>query len=190
MRRVVSIYEQMGLDAVEIMMGWENAFGIKLSDAEVWELRTPRQAIDLIASKVGASDREPGVFLGLRAYHRIRQAFGTVVKMPRSQIRLDSKLRKLLPKKHPRDTWPVIFAQAGFPESPPWRFGTGVILMPITIRDVVIWLLAHHPKSLIDPSGYWTYRQVRSIVRAVIMETVGIMKFDDNDDFIENMGIN
>ena len=42
----------MGLDAIEIIMGWEEAFDIKFTNAETEKIRTPRMAIDLIATKL------------------------------------------------------------------------------------------------------------------------------------------
>ena len=186
---VAPIYKYMGLDAVEIIRGWENAFDIKLSDAEVFELRTPKQVIDLISIQVGAFDREPGVLLGLRAYHRFRQAFVTVLKVPRNQIQLNSKLCQLLPQKQRQKVWQAIFEQAGLLTAPPWRFGTGVVLMPITIKDIVLWSVANYPRRLINPDEKLTHQQVRTIVRAVITETVGAKKFEDNDDFIIDLGI-
>jgi hypothetical protein len=187
---VVPVWVYMGLDAVEIILGWENAFDIKLSDEEVFELRTPQQAIDLIAIKVGASDRVIGVCIGLRAYHRIRQAFCSVAKVHRSQVRLDSNLRKLLPKKQRQDIWREIFTLAGFSESPPFGFGVGLIFMPINIKDIVIWSVACHPRNLVNPNERWTHSQVKSVVRAVITRISGTEEFTDDDDFIEDLGIN
>jgi hypothetical protein len=186
---VVSICGQMGLDAVEIIVGWENAFGINLSDAEVFELRTPRQAIDLIAAKVGASDQVIGVCLGLRAYHRIRQAFVSVAPVPRAHVRLESKLCGLLPRKQLQDTWQTIFTDAGFYESPPFGWGAGIIFWPITIQDIVVWSVARHPRSLVGLDERWTNTQVRAVVRAMITEIVGAEKFSDDDHFIEDIGI-
>jgi hypothetical protein len=179
----------MGLDAVEMMMGWEKAFDIQLSDAEVWALRTPRQAIDLIALKVGASEPEPGVYLGLRAYHRLRQAFRTVLNVSRDRVRLDSKLRQLLPSKQRLTTWPTIFTQAGLPTAPPLVWGAGVVFGPFTIQDLVIWSVASHPRSLVSAEECWTRPQVRSVVRAVMAQTLNLDKFNDDDDFVQDLGI-
>jgi hypothetical protein len=179
----------MGLDAVEMMMGWERAFDIQLSDAEVLELRTPRQAIDLIAGKVGASDRELGICLGLRAYHRLRQSFVTVTKVPRDRVRLDSKLRQLLPPEQRLMMWRKIFTQAGLPTAPQLVWGAGVVFWPFTIQDLVIWSVASHPRSLVNTEECWTRPQVRAVVRAVISRTLSLEKFNDDDDFVKDLGI-
>ena len=76
----------MGLDAVEIVMLWEENFGIRIEDSEAFELTTPRQAIDLISTKlrvVSASSFCPG----LRAFNVFRlgvaQATGGRMARPR-----------------------------------------------------------------------------------------------------------
>jgi acyl carrier protein len=179
----------MGLDAVEMMMGWEKAFDIQLNDAEVWELRTPRQAIDLIALKVGASKQGSGVYLGLRAYHRLRQAFGIVVQAPRDRVRLDSKLRQLLPSEKCLATWQTIFTQAGLPTAPQLVWGAGKVFWPFTIQDLVIWSVASHPRSLVSAEECWTRPQVRSVVRALMAQTLNLDQFNDDDNFVQDLGI-
>jgi hypothetical protein len=180
----------MGLDAVEMIMAWEKAFDIQLSDAEVFGLRTPRQAIDLIAIKVGVSDQELGVLLGLRAYYRLRQAFVTVLKVPRDRVRLNSQLRILLPQAQRPAAWQTIFTQAGLPTAPQLVWGAGFVFWPFTIQNLVIWSMAYYPQSLVRAEERWTRPQVRSVIRAVIIEISGAAEFGDDDDFVIDIGIN
>jgi acyl carrier protein len=42
----------MGMESLEILLGWEEAFGISFSDEEAASIRTPRMAMDLIETKV------------------------------------------------------------------------------------------------------------------------------------------
>ena len=42
----------MSLDSVELIMAWEEEFGISISDEEASNLVTPRLAIDLITKKI------------------------------------------------------------------------------------------------------------------------------------------
>jgi len=46
----------MDLDSVEILMGWERAFNIQISDDDALVLRTPRMAIEYIARRLEAVD--------------------------------------------------------------------------------------------------------------------------------------
>jgi len=63
----------MGLDSVEIVIGWEEALGVTITDAEATVTRTPRMAIDLLTAKLGAIDDHRGACLTLRAFNRVRR---------------------------------------------------------------------------------------------------------------------
>ena len=80
----------MGLDVVEILMGWEEAFGISITDAEAEALLcTPRRTIDLIASKLAAQDAPGGACLTLRAFHRLRHSIVRTTGVTRDRVRPD-----------------------------------------------------------------------------------------------------
>lgn len=179
----------MGLDAVELILGWEEAFGIQISDDEAFTLHTPKEAIDLISEKLCASEIDVGVCPTIRAFFCIRQAFQTVVGLQRQQILLDSKLRDLLPKSQRHNIWKKVCSYIGLPKSPSLSFGVGIIFSPITIRDLVDWSVARYPSHFISSNERWTYSQVRSVVRAKVRDVVGRIKFKDEDNFIRDIGI-
>ena len=41
----------MGLDAVELVIAWEEAFDVRFSDEDAAAMRTPRDVIDFIAGR-------------------------------------------------------------------------------------------------------------------------------------------
>jgi acyl carrier protein len=51
----------MGLESVELLIVAEEEFGISISDSEASEIRTPRDFIDLIASKVQSGVSRPEI---------------------------------------------------------------------------------------------------------------------------------
>lgn len=179
----------MGLDAVEMIMCWEDAFGIEITDKEAFALRTPKMAIALISAKIGAIDSGVGVCPGMRVYHRVRKAFQDVVGLHRHQIQIDSKLLNILPKKQRQKIWKDICSHLGLPKLPTFSFGVGVIFAPVTVRDLVDWTVACYPCHFISSDERWTGSQVRSVVRASIRDIVGVSDFKDDDDFIRDIGI-
>jgi hypothetical protein len=181
--------KKMGLDAVELILRWEKAFDVQISNDEAFTLYTPKMAIDLICQKVGASEIDGGICPTIRAYYCIRQAFQTVVGLQRQQILLDSKLRDLLPKAQRQNIWKRVCSNIGIQNSPSFGFGVGMIFTPITIRDLVDWAVAHCPDRFISATERWTYYQVRSVVRATVRDIVGVINFKDEDDFIRDIGI-
>ncbi len=46
----------MGLDTVELVMAFEEEFGIEISDSEAEEMRTIGDTVDCIYSKITATD--------------------------------------------------------------------------------------------------------------------------------------
>lgn len=175
----------MGLDALEIILGWETAFGIEISDSEASALQTPKMAIELISEKVAASRETAGICPSMRAYHLIRKAFQEVLGCERQQMQLDSKLRDILPKKQRQEAWKNIFDFIGMPKPPKFYFGTVTLFRPIAIRDLVDWAVANYPGLFINPDEGWTHSQVRCIVRSIIRDIVGESDFNDCSTFSE-----
>lgn len=179
----------MGLDALELIMGWEDAFSIKLNDDEALALETPKMAIELISAKVDASDSQIGVCPVMRAYCRTRDAFQSVLGLQRQQFQLDSKLHNLLPKAQRQEHWnqlcSYICSNLGISELPSLNLGFGLLCAPITVRDLVDWLVARYPNHFLDLQAGWTHFQVRSVVRAVIRDVAGVKAFKDDDKFWE-----
>src|SRR5438132_10301964 len=102
----------MGLDSVEIIMRWEDSFGIVLSNDEAFVLRTPRMAIDLIATKLSASNGSRGACLTLRAFHRLRHSITSAANIRRDTVRLNARLRELVTSDR-RRTWDAVRSTSG-----------------------------------------------------------------------------
>jgi hypothetical protein len=179
----------MGVDAVELIIGWEKAFGIEISDEEAIALQTPKMAIDLICDKVGAGDEGSETCPAMRSYHAVRQALQAVLGLQRHEIKLNSKLRLLVPKTQRQQAWNQIRSEMGIPKLPSFGFGVGAIFRPITVRDLVDWSVANYPSHFMDFDGRWTRFQVRSVVRTVIRYVVRESDFKDDNDFYREIGI-
>jgi hypothetical protein len=174
----------MGLEAVELIVRLETAFGIEISDSEAFELQTPQKAIDLISAKVNASSETAGICPSTRAYHQIQTAFQKVLGCQPQQIQLDSKFIDFLPpKKQRQEAWKNLFDFMGMPETPKFQLGMGTIFRPNTIRELVDWAVARYPSYFIAPDERWTHSQVRCVVRAAIRDLVGESDFNDNSSF-------
>src|SRR5262245_50191926 len=173
----------MGLDAVEIVMGWEESFGISIADTEAVALRTPRQSIDLIATKLAAQDEVRGACITLRAFHRLRRSIATAAAVPSSSVRLEARLRDLV-RTERRRTWDAVRCSCGISSLP----GLGWF-SPRTVRDLTRWTVTHAAKELKQPGESWTRWEIRSVVRAVIADVTGVEDFEDDDDFIHDIGV-
>jgi hypothetical protein len=173
----------MGLDPVEIVMGWEESFGISIADAEAMVLRTPRQSIDLIATKLAAHDDSLRACLTLRAFHRLRHSITTAASVSRDRVRPDARLRDLVSTER-RRTWEAVRSTCGISSLP----GLGWF-SPRTVGGLTRWAVAHAAKDLKRPGEPWTRSEVRSVVRAVVTDVTGVEDFEDDHDFIHDIGI-
>ncbi|MBN2314118.1 MAG: hypothetical protein JXM79_09325 [Sedimentisphaerales bacterium] len=93
----------MGLDSVELVMEFEETFGVELKDQEVVNIYTPRMVGDLIYSKLKAT--EEGVCQSQRAFYMLRKAFLEMFAVERKSITPDMRFRYLIPKSQEKEVW-------------------------------------------------------------------------------------
>jgi hypothetical protein len=170
----------MGLDAVELIMGWEEAFQVEFADAEMEKILTPQIAIDMIVERLGAVRGVEAVCPTLRAYNQVRQALQMTLGVERSAIKPRTRLRQLLPKGERQTAWQGICDHIGTPTAPKLTWATGIFFGPSTVQDLADWCAFHHPRQFLEDGQPWTYGQVRSIVRAVIRYSSGDYAFSDD----------
>lgn len=178
----------MGLDMIEIVMEWEETFGVTISDEEATTTRTPRMAIDLIVKKLGASESAQNACLTLRAFHRLRHAITTTTGINRNCIRPSSRLRDLV-RKNRRRTWAAVKKMSGLSSLPGELFWIGNWFMPRTMADLTIWVVARTAKVLKDADAPWSRSQIRDVVRAVVTDVSGTRDYSDDDDFFKAIGL-
>ena len=86
----------MGLDTVEMVMEVEQAFDIRLEDAEVEKLSTPRDLIDLVMSKVTQADAAG--CLTQHAFNALRVGLIPQLTLKRQDITPRIRMADLVPK--------------------------------------------------------------------------------------------
>ena len=168
----------MGLDSVELIMGWEAAFGIHISDDEAFALRTPRMAMDLINWKLGAEEQPQQFCLTQRTFHRLRASAMSVTSISRQSFRPIVRLKDLADRKQ----WSAIRSHCGI-ASKPGGFSVR------TVADLTRWAMINIVKDWKEPNEPWTRAEVRSVVRAVVSDVLGVEEFGDNDDFIYDLRV-
>jgi hypothetical protein len=178
----------MSFDPLYVVMGFETAFGIELADEELEQVQTPQMAIDLILTKI-KFDPEFRSHLcpTQQAYHRLRQAFQSVLGVPRWRVRPSSRLQYLLPKYDRQTVWEEIRDRAGLPEFPRLTQYFGLRSRFITVQPLVDWAVTNYPREFLHPDEPWTIPQVRSVVRSVVRYETGMYDFNDNDKWIFRM---
>jgi acyl carrier protein len=98
----------MGLDGVELVMQFEETFGIRITDEEATRCRTPRMVIDVILSKLEGTDER--VCRSQRAFYIIRRTLVRVFGLERKSITPDMHFRDFIPESREKELWEQIRA--------------------------------------------------------------------------------
>jgi len=96
----------MGLDGVELVMEFEEEFGIELKDEEAVEIVTPRMVVDLICSKLKNIDEH--TCQTQRTFYILRKAFVKMFDLDRKSITPDMPFRNLIEKSKEKEVWEQI----------------------------------------------------------------------------------
>jgi hypothetical protein len=101
----------MGLDSVELVIRFEDAFGITIPDEIAAQLTTPRKVTDYIATRVSISD-QPSC-LSQQAFYFIRGKFVAYLHLSRDDFRPGVLLENLVPKENRRFIWAGLKSELG-----------------------------------------------------------------------------
>jgi hypothetical protein len=132
----------MGLDIVELVIRFEDAFGISIPDEVATELTTPRRVSFYIRSQLNLAEQT--ACMSQQAFYFLRREFVLVLGIHRTDFRPASNLAQLLPPQSRRQTWATIRSRIGaaaLPDlvRPMWAF---LIVVLLTITAAVTALLA------------------------------------------------
>jgi acyl carrier protein len=106
----------MGLDAVEIVMAVEEAFDLRIEDAEAAKILTPRQLIDLVQSKVAGATTS--VCLTQRAFNLLRKSLLRHGGWKRSEITPATKLSGLINRNRRKVMLEEVATELGIKQPP------------------------------------------------------------------------
>jgi len=96
----------MGLDGVELVMEFEEEFGIELKGEEFINAFTLRMVFDLIYSKLQNIDGR--TCQTQQAFYILRKAFVKMFDLDRKSIKPDMQFRNLIPKSQEKEIWEQI----------------------------------------------------------------------------------
>ena len=102
----------MGLDTVELVMAFEEAFGIEIPDDAAESIVTVRDAIDHIYARV--EHAAAPACLTQRAFYRVRQALQNELGIERSRVRPATAWTSLIPLDHRRQDWARLGRALGY----------------------------------------------------------------------------
>jgi acyl carrier protein len=181
------LQEKMGLDAVEMVIAVEQTFDIVIPDAEAAEMITPALLIAYVQNAVEGSSDERSC-ISQRAFHLVRAELIRILKVARSAVTLQTSISTLFPRESRTENWNLFRAQSCLRSLPDLRFGRGWVFSPTSVRDLVLVAVSQESESLTS-SKSWSRSEVREVVRQIISEQLGIKRFSDSDEFVQDLGV-
>lgn len=130
----------MGLDTVELLIRFEEAFGITIPDEVATELTTPRRVSFYVRSQLNLAEQT--ACTSQQAFYFLRSEFVPALGIHRTDFRPTSNLAELLPAKSRRQFWTTVKSRIGdaaLPDlvRPRWAFLL-VVLLTITMALTVL----------------------------------------------------
>lgn len=177
----------MGLDSVELVMGFEEAFSLQIPDDVAAELITPRKTIDYIASIL-----EPGeassICLSQQTFYRLRRGLASALSDPR-RFRPSDPLRAIVEKRDWPALWSRVRREADAPYWPAYvSWGGWFFAGPTTLGELTAHLAMYTPPDTRRGES-WTRERIEWMVRGVIRHQLGIEDFGLDDHYVRDMGV-
>ena len=140
----------MGLDGVELVIRFEDAFGVTISDEVACQLTTPREVTDYLLSQLKMG--EPSGCMSQEAFYRLRREFVPVLGIQRADFHPAAKLADLFPIKDRKQVWARLQSQLGaaaLPDlaRPGWLFSL------LSLVTVVTAVTVFHYTRIVSGSG-------------------------------------
>ncbi|MEK6282637.1 MAG: hypothetical protein AABN95_19935 [Acidobacteriota bacterium] len=101
----------MGLDTIELVIGFEEAFGIAIPDEVAAQLTTPGKVTDYVMAQVVVSE-EPSC-LSQQAFYFLRRTLIPSLNIPRTDLAPSTRLEDIIPLENRRMVWAGLKSQIG-----------------------------------------------------------------------------
>ena len=93
----------MSLGALELLVAIEDEFGIAFDETDLAAVTTVGDLYEVLKKYVGPNP--PSQCMTQRCFYQLRKAIGENYRIPRSQIKLDSRLIDIIPHEYVKDGW-------------------------------------------------------------------------------------
>lgn len=137
----------MGLDTVELVMAFEEKFGIDIPNEDAEKIVTVRDVIDYVFARVAHDPTGRSTCLSQRAFYRLRRAAQAEFGVSRNAVRPQTPLETIVPRENRRMAWLRLKDAAGVTEWPELNRSQNTVLL-IAAASVTIAVAA----AMVAPS--------------------------------------
>ncbi|HEX8452542.1 MAG TPA: hypothetical protein VF647_10625 [Longimicrobium sp.] len=169
---------------MELVMAFEEAFGIGIPNATAERLETPLHMVDYLCTVLPVAPSGPCATQ--RTFFRLRRALRIAVEGA-PPLRTRTRIRDIATRGGWPAAWEGARAAVGKPEWPdvPWgRWPNGG---KETLRSVALRLVPRLVPPDVSRGEVWTRERIGLRVREVIVDEIGIADFRMRDEFVRDM---
>jgi hypothetical protein len=180
----------MGLDLVELVIRVEETFGIQIPDRVACELDTPRKVADFVLSQV---EESPVALpcMSQKSFHLLRRQFTQHLSLSRTQFRVDSFLKEIVPGEPGEDeVWKRIGTSLAVKKWPTMSRPKWLGFMPPrvrSVRELVDYLVTNEPLVVKGDEAAWSRAQVSDVLKRLIVDETSVSDFTEDSRFVEDM---
>ena len=95
----------MGLDGVELVMEFEDEFGIQIPDAAAEEMPTVGDVVEFLHTELSRTLKQAESCLTSRSFYKLRRGLIKLLSLPSREITLKTELEQLIPREQRREIW-------------------------------------------------------------------------------------
>jgi acyl carrier protein len=125
----------MGLEGVELVMAFEERFGVTITDAEAEASITPGAVVELVFGKLRASDEQ--VCVSQRAFYLLRKGMARTLGVSRRSVALGADVRSFAVGRSQREVWndlkDAVEARSWPALARPWWLVLGLWLLTLAV---------------------------------------------------------
>ncbi len=177
----------MGMDGVELVMAFEEAFGIDIPDAAASEMITPRDTIKYIVLRL--SPTPTAYCLTQQIFYRVRRGLRLELRSSHD-LRPSTVLSDLASTREWLGLWSRIRTSTGEPSWPEIVPRIGWFTQgPTTLRQLTRFVAMNMPQARHIAGESWTREQIEWTLRNTVRECQGIETFELDDQYVRDMGI-
>ncbi len=169
----------MGLDGVELIMAYEEAFGVQFTNEDAIRIRTPRDVIDLIVSKVPLTTES--ACLEQRAFYQVRATLLELGPIERRRVRLDTPIGHVFPLMSAAQLSQRLSTQLG-------RSLRIEVDQFTTVGDLASWI-ATHALYVVKRNTPWSRSEIEETVKHVTLAQLGDVPYGEDRLFVEDLGV-
>lgn len=169
----------MGLEGVELVMAYEDAFGLEIADTDAVNLLTPRDVIEFLAARVPMASES--ACLEQRAFYLLRSTAMEMTATERRSITRATPVSSVFMFMSPSEISKRL--------SEKLKTRSRISIDRMTTVEDVVRELVRSSIQVVKRDSPWTKGEIAHVVKQITLEQLGDVSYAEDRRFVEDMGM-